>query len=43
MQFLLLVSAVLISIAAALASAEALLSLMFHLMSKKLRQEPEGS
>jgi hypothetical protein len=34
MQFVLLVGAVLISIATALASAEVLLSLMFHFLSK---------
>jgi len=34
MQFVLLVGAVLISIATALASAQALLSLMFHFLSK---------
>lgn len=34
MQFLLLVGAVVVGIATALASAEALLSLMFHFMSK---------
>ena len=34
MQLLLLVAAVVISIGAALASAEALLSLLFHLLSK---------
>ena len=34
MQFVLLVAAVLLSIAAALASAEAILSLLFRLISK---------
>jgi len=34
MQILLLLAAVLISIATALASAEAILSLVFHLMSR---------
>ena len=34
MQLLVLVSAVLISLVAALFSAEAILSLLFHLMSK---------
>jgi len=34
MQILLLLAAVLVSIATALASAEAILSLVFHLMSR---------
>jgi len=34
MQFILLVGAVLVSIATALASAEVLLSLIFHVLSK---------